>query len=762
MKTAPQPSPPAPLPEGEGSKSRSAFAPHSPRDGAVSLGPYIGEVAERFRTPAIVARLAEFGAWLDSPAARTIGRGRNRHVRIEGLLGDGGPDVIVKAFGTRTWLHDAWDQRIGSKARRSWLAAEHLRRKDVGTPAPVAYLERWENERLRESHFVAVYQANVQTFRDALITLFHDHPDAELFLPLLECVANGVRAMHDAGFVHNDLGNQNILLTPVGPGHWQDFQIVDLNRGRIRPGALDLRERARDLSRMALPSHLLQVFTKMYWQETPPREFVRWLRLGRRLHGWRVRSRRWRHPLREARLKREAATDPASRRGYPHPRDMWIWDERCGQPLHAMLRDERVRQYPPARMRRLVVDAVRAAPRVWQAYGPLVEGAYRHPVAMAGGVGMAVDPSSATCERELALLERIGRIPVLVRFYHHETRERCGERIALVNALHRAGHPVAAAIVQDRNAVRNAAAWREFLIEVLDGVAAVVDTVEVGHCINRTKWGIWDFDDVRALYAPLPELHARHPTIRFAGPAAIDFEYTFVLSALREWPQGVPLSALSHHLYVDRRGAPEAPQGGFGLVEKLALARAIARTGPGEDRLIVSEVNWPLMRSAPYSPIGPPWIFPSQGPTDKGATEDEYADCMIRYLALALASGLAERVYWWRLVSRGFGLVDDGDSTAWRERPAFGMLRTFQALLGESTFVSARLPARAGNRHGRHRLAFRRSDGETVVLTWAHGPDLRFPDDETFARVEDAFGRAMDRAPATLTGRPVYLREDAA
>jgi hypothetical protein len=245
------------------------------------------------------------------------------------------------------------------------------------------------------------------------------------------------------------------------------------------------------------------------------------------------------------------------------------------------------------------------------------------------------------------------------------------------------------------------------------------------------------------------------------GPGAIDFEYPALLSVLRQWPAGVPLSALSHHLYVDRRGAPENPQGRFSTLEKLALARAIARRSPVcEDRLVVSEVNWPLRGTGVYSPLFAPYVLPGGG-RNSGVSEDEYGHYLLRYLCLALASGLAERVYWWRLVARGFGLVDDSDAGAWRPRPAYAMLRTFLDTLGESTFLGAQLPPRSGERHGRYRFAFRRADGETVAFIYAHGPALAFPPGERFARVEDAFGQALERTPDRLTGRPLYLRGSA-
>ena len=119
---------------------------------------------------------------------------------------------------------------------------------------------------------------------------------------------------------------------------------------------------------------------------------------------------------------------------------------------------------------------------------------------------------------------------------------------------------------------------------------------EVAHAINRVKWGIWDCGDYRRLVAPVARLAERFPAVRFTGPAVIDFEYPFVVSALGALPRGLRFHAVSHHLYVDRRGAPENPQAGFSLLEKCAMGRAIARWSPAtEDRFIVSEVNWPLL-----------------------------------------------------------------------------------------------------------------------------------------------------------------------
>lgn len=727
-----------------------------PASGAAVAGHCAGELADAYRSPELLNLLADLPALLAAPAARPMTTGRNRNIRIELPVGGRSVAVMVKAFGGQSRWRDWRDRRRGSKARRTWLAAAHLAARGAGTPPPIGYLERWEGRRLRESYYLAECQDGAVTLRDALLELFDGGPPlAAGFVRLLQVAAEGVRRMHDAGFQHNDLGNQNVLLAPAGPAAWGDFMVVDLNRGRIH-AALSLHQRGRDLSRLELPSDLLQMLAEMYWAGIPPRALLRWARLYRRLYGLQVLKRRL---VQFLRTLRGTPSAPPPGRDYPSPRDLWIWDEATSQPISALLRRDRTRLFPASRYGRLLADGLRAAPAVWRAYRALRREAYAKPVDFAGRIGMALEPTPRTLDQELALLAGLGRVPALVRFYHHDNAPARAFRAALVQALHRAGHPVAVALVQDRRALREPASWQAFAHDVLERVAPLVQEVEVGHAINRVKWGMWDFAELGALYAPLPGLRARFPALRFMGPAAIDFEYPAVFPALREWPREVPLAALSHHLYVDRRGAPENPQDGFGAPEKFALGRAVARAA-GTGRFIVSEVNWPLRGTGAHAPIHAPYLPPWRTGSDPGVDEDEYADFLLRYLLLALGSGMVERVYWWRLAARGYGVVDDADPTALRPRAAYRMLQRFLALLGEATLVSSRLPAPRGQRHGRYRFAFRRPDGEHVVVTYAHGAALPFPAEESFGRVEDAFGETI--AAAGLSGRPVYLRGAAA
>ena len=721
----------------------------------MDVGPYRGDVAEAFQRDDFLHSLRELGARLHAADAQVIAEGRNRNVRISLTCGGRPVDAMVKTFGRETWLKNRLDDRRGSKARRTWLAANALAGRGVGTPRPLAYLERWEGGNLVESHFLSEYVAGTTSFRDELMRLFHDDPECARFMDLLNRVARGIRAMHSAGYQHNDLGNQNILLRRVGED-WGEPHFIDLNRGRLRT-ALTLRQRARDLSRITLPSDLLRVFLEMYWAQVPPPEFLRWEQHYRARYRLHAATRRWRHPIREAR----AAKRDRGQRDYPQARDLWIWDERSAQAISAWRPRERNRLAPLSRLLRPVGATAAALPGVWTAYRRLLPGAFCQPVAMAGRVGVALDPQPDTHERELSLLRELGPVPVLVRFYAHESVMRRDFRIRAVQALAAQGRTVAIALVQDRKSVRDPLRWRDFGSAVLAGVGPCVAEVEVGHAINRVKWGVWDWRELSGLYGPLADWRAAYPRVRWMGPAAIDFEYPSVLAALEWLPAGQCFDALSHHLYVDRRGAPENRQGRFSAVEKFALARAMACVSPAcADRLVVSEVNWPILGAGLYSPVNSPYESPGPRFGDPSVSEDDYADFMLRYLCLALCSGFVDRVYWWRLVARGFGLVDDTDPAAWRKRPAFEMLRVFLETVGQSTFQTAQLPQGAlqgGATTGGYRFNFQCADGEHVGLCYAHGGARPFREERGCVRIEDAFGKSITPAPS-LTGRPVYVR----
>jgi tRNA A-37 threonylcarbamoyl transferase component Bud32 len=649
-----------------------------------TIGPYRGRVAGSLRSPEFLLALVRVPALINHDDAEVLTTGRNRNLKIDLVFGGRTLSVVVKSFGTPSSFKNAVARRRGSKARRSWLAATHLAEAGVGTPQPVAFFERWTEERLVESYLITVYQEAVSSFALELNTLFRQDSECSKVMALMQVVADGIRAMHHAGFLHNDLGNQNILLRRGGDGGWQDVQFIDLNRGRIL-SSLTPRDRARDISRVYLPSDLLRVFKEMVYDSVPPDEFKVWEKRYRDRYAWHSATRRYRHPIRE--WKRRAKSVDSSQ--LPAERDLWLWDERSGQAQTTLLSKDRSRYYSPSRIGRIVVSSLKGIVPIWKEYRRLLAGAYTDPITMKSAIGVAVEPTPDRFDRQLALLSELGAIPVFVRFYHHRSHGERDYTVAAVRRLYAAGHAVSIALVQDRAAVKDSSSWQQFADDVLSRVGDIVDTVEIGHAINRVKWGIWNFSEYRNLVASISVLRSAYPELTLTGPAVIDFEYPCVMAALDCLPAGFSFGALSHHLYVDRRGAPENRQGRFAALEKFALGRAIARVHRHCcDRLIVSEVNWPLRGTGVYSPVGSPYVSAEPRRNDPSVSEDEYADYMIRYLLIALCSGMVERVFWWRLVAYGFGLVDDSNETQWRERPAFKMLKVLLEWVGKTTYQS--------------------------------------------------------------------------
>ena len=691
--------------------------------------------------------LGEIRASVAHPAA-VLTDGRNRVVRIDPDPARGRPGLVVKRFPRPGWPKAIADRRTGSKAFRSWRTALYLRRHGIGTPAPVAWVDAWERSALRESYYVTVHEPGLTDLKRELIRLYREDPLCAKVMRLLEVVARGVRGLHDAGVWHRDLGNQNIVFPGGGAGGGSEAMFIDLNRARIKP-ALTLAERAGDISRLFLPSDLLRVHNEMYFGARPPEEFQYWEQRYRARYQRHSRTRKYRHPIRRRRAP--PPTDPAQI--YPDARDIWIWDDRSVQPINVLRRKDRNRLHSRGDTLRQAASTARALPPVLRRYRELLDAAFLRPVELTGRIGVAVEPPPGGEDQEQRWFSGLGPVPALVRFYHHQGPAAAETGVAWVQRLAAAGTPVAIALVQDRRAVKDPMSWRRFAGEILDRVHRHVDWVEIGHAVNRVKWGIWRLAEHRELVAPVADWRERFPGLRFMGPAGIDFEYPHVLATLARLPDGCRFDALSHHLYVDRRGAPENHQGGFSLLEKCALGRAIAGWSRRcDDRLIISETNWPLTGAGVWSPVVAPFDTPGDRPNDPSVSEHEYAAYLIRYLLIALCSGLVERVYWWRLAGRGFGLIDDTNPAAWRARPAYRVLAVFLDQVGRATFIARRLVGL-----GTWFYLFRRPDESRVVLGYSTvaGDTLRIP--FRYAASLDAQGQDC-AAPSALPGLPVYFQ----
>jgi hypothetical protein len=717
----------------------------------VSFGNWTGEVAAGYENSAFCEVWGCLDQWMDR-SDRIHARGRNRVVTIEPTIGGRTVALTVKAYGSPGGLKGYWDGWFGSKARRAWTVARVLGAAGIGTPKPVAFFEERTRGRIGRGYFVTEFVPDLTSFRDELIRIYHTAPKCSDLMALLQTVADAVASLHRAGVVHCDLGNQNILLRRVGSAAWSEVQFVDLNRARFYP-EISLRLQARDISRITLPSDLLRVFKAMVFGERrPPKAFQRWENVYRFLFAVHTLTRRWRHPLRERPVAKTEHSEPR----YPAVKDVWIWDDRSGQAISTLLVRDRNRLYPPLNAVRIGWSNLAAWPAIWRAARRLSRRAFQEPVEFTGRIALAVEPREGTWARERALLEGLeSRLPLMVRFYHHETEREWSHAAAAVRELRGMGYPVSIALVQDRQAALVPARWDRFVERVVGDLAEQVEWVEAGHAINRVKWGLWNFREVRRLLEPVAAAAKAHPGVKFMGPAVIDFEYHYLIAALRSLPDNFHFQALSHHLYVDRRGAPENFQGRFDAERKFIMGRAIAESSPACDPcFIVSETNWPLRGTGVYSPVGSPYVMPGPRRVDPSVSEADYGDFMIRYGVIALASGMVDRVYWWRLIAHGFGLVDDrADGGEWRVRPAYLQLREFLRFFGRSVYQ-----ARSILDDGARVYWFRNPTGQMDALFYSPGEPKRRCLPFSGGRVVDGFGQTVEVTSSGVewSGHPRY------
>ena len=676
-------------------------------------------------------------------AARVLQSGRNTTILVPGAAPDG-DDLVVKRFGKPSRLRRFLDlfSFPGGKVGRSFHAAAYLTARGIPTPEPLGMLP--VGDPAAPGGALATRAVpGLRSFHRELADLYAAHGPCSVLMERLQTIAEFCADMHDAGFLHRDLGDQNLFF--AGDPAKGRVMTLDLNRGRCLGRPLTLRERARDLSRIDLPSDLLRVFLEMYWRgDVPPRAFLKAERRYRRAFQFHCATRRFRHPIRERRKP------PNPEGEFPAPRDYWIWDERSVQAISAFRSRDRHRHQQSGRVWKSLSTIVSFVlfRGLRGRFRRLRDSAFLTPVEDVGArLSIALSATPDTLEREIALLRELAENPitrnpetpkphqpetgnrqpetgnrepirVLLRLYAHEPPESQSFTLAAAKRLHEEGFGVALALVQSRESVTDPASWDALGRRALDAVRGFVRWVEVGHAVNRVKWGLWGYRDLHTLLAPVAGWRRDYPEVRFVGPAVIDFEPDFTMAALREG--GATFDALSQHLYVDRRGAPEREQNGFDSVDKLALLRAAGEVSNRvrDGGLVVSEFNWPLLGQGVWSPVGSPYESPGVRHGDPSVTEEQAAAYTLRFTLLGICSGQASEMVFWRLVARGFGLVDDTDPTAWRRRPAFQAVRMwFRHLSG------ARFKRREDAPDGRIRLLFTMADGHSLSVSWNPATD---------------------------------------
>ena len=209
-------------------------------------------------------------------------------------------------------------------------------------------------------------------------------------------------------------------------------------------------------------------------------------------------------------------------------------------------------------------------------------------------------------------------------------------------------------IIQDRNCIDDKDILKLNIIKIFNIFKTITKEYQIGTSINRAKWGFFAVKEYLEFYKVVQDLRDdKYSTLKLIGPSVIDFEYYYTIRALFN-NIAVKFDKLSTLLYVDRRGTPTNTQMGiFDLKNKIEMLYSLLRLSPKmkTDEIYITEVNWPLSRTAPYAPTS----------ENECVSEVLYAKYMIDYFQIAKDTKKIKKVFWHQLIAPGYGLVDNRD-----------------------------------------------------------------------------------------------------
>lgn len=281
--------------------------------------------------------------------------------------------------------------------------------------------------------------------------------------------------------------------------------------------------------------------------------------------------------------------------------------------------------------------------------------------------GLSVSPNKRHGSQISEMIDELDVKQLLIRIPVWKTHqiddyinfaESFGERQILIN------------ILQNRESVIHPDQWQAQVNTIIGACRGFTNTFQIGNAINRSKWGCHTAADYFILQNKVEELRSQFPDIKVLGSSVIDFEPLTTLRTLIN-RQSYQLDGCASLLYVNRRLSPYNKQFGiFDLEKKIRLIYAIlSLSNKSKKRLWITETNWPLLNTRPYTP--------NSGNPRSTVDEKTQAEYLKHYYLIAYQCGMVEKVYWWQLINPGYGLVDSRAKSL-RKMPSY---YTFKKLL---------------------------------------------------------------------------------
>ncbi|NND63735.1 MAG: lipopolysaccharide kinase [Flavobacteriaceae bacterium] len=241
-----------------------------------------------FKTPLkeVLNRFSEVGEYMVKGDRNTI-----KKMEIDGTI------FSVKKFKTPNVFQSLVYRFLRkSKARRSFEYADRLISLGVGTPHPVAYLERFSFG-LKDSYYICLHMDYDFDFR----TLNHN-PKWPNRNEILKQFAAFTFQLHEKGILFLDHSPGNTLINEVGEKQYE-FYLIDLNRMRFR--SLNFQQRMRNFRRMWLSKTMINVMAPVYaeLQGTPEDKTHLWMSYYSRKFQTKINSKKLRRKKRKQRSK---------------------------------------------------------------------------------------------------------------------------------------------------------------------------------------------------------------------------------------------------------------------------------------------------------------------------------------------------------------------------------------------------------------------------------------------------------------------------
>jgi hypothetical protein len=178
---------------------------------------------------------------------------QERNTIRRGNVGD--EDITIKSFREPLWIQALiYGLFRPSKARRSFLYAEELEKRGIGTATPIAYVEHYNGPLLKSSYFVSRYIEHDFTIREVLNDKISPKD------VVMQAFVEFTLKLHNNEVNHLDHSPGNTLIRKVEDEY--QFSIIDINRMKFEK--MDLRACMKNFVRLSRNWGDLGFFARSY------------------------------------------------------------------------------------------------------------------------------------------------------------------------------------------------------------------------------------------------------------------------------------------------------------------------------------------------------------------------------------------------------------------------------------------------------------------------------------------------------------------